>query len=112
MRFDRFTLKSREALEAAKKLAEERQHQEIAGLHLLLALLEQSEGIVTPLLKKIGNSPEALRDGVEDALRRLPQVSGARAGENLTKELTVTLEKAFSEAERLKDEYARFHPRA
>ena len=105
MRFDRFTLKSREALEAAKKLAEERQHQEIAGLHLLLALLEQSEGIVTPLLKKIGNSPEALRDGVEDALRRLPQVSGARAGENLTKELTVTLEKAFSEAERLKDEY-------
>ncbi|MBP5233734.1 MAG: type VI secretion system ATPase TssH, partial [Planctomycetes bacterium] len=105
MRFDRFTIKSREALEAAKRLAEEKRHPEIGGAHLLLALLGQSEGIVVPLLKKLGAEPAAIQRDAEEALRKVPEVSGARAGENLARELADALEKAFSEAERLKDDY-------
>ncbi|MDR0869058.1 MAG: ATP-dependent chaperone ClpB [Planctomycetota bacterium] len=105
MRFDKFTIKSREALEVAKRFAEENQNQEIAAAHLWLALLKQDGGIVAPLLQKLGVAPELLAGEAALLIKKIPQVSGARAGENLTRELADLLEKAFAEAERLKDDY-------
>ncbi|GHS91550.1 chaperone protein ClpB [Planctomycetales bacterium] len=105
MRFDKFTIKSREALEVAKRFAEENQNQEIAAAHLWLALLKQDGGIVAPLLQKLGVAPELLAGEAAQLIKKIPQVSGARAGENLTRELADLLEKAFAEAERLKDDY-------
>ncbi|GHV22048.1 chaperone protein ClpB [Planctomycetales bacterium] len=105
MRFDKFTIKSREALDVAKRFAEENQNQEIAAAHLWLALLKQDGGIVAPLLQKLGVAPELLAGEAAQLIKKIPQVSGARAGENLTRELADLLEKAFAEAERLKDDY-------
>ncbi len=106
MRLDKLTIKSREALEGAQKQAEGRQHQEIAPAHLLLALLEQEEGIVSPLLKKIGVEPALLAQQVErDILSRLPQVEGVRSGDRPSREIGDLLEMAFQEAGRLNDEY-------
>jgi ATP-dependent Clp protease ATP-binding subunit ClpB len=105
MRFDKFTIKSREAIEAAKKLAEQHQNQEIGEPHLLLALLRQNEGIIAPLLQKLGVESALLADETVKLIGKIPQVTGARAGENLTREAADALEKAFTEAERLKDDY-------
>ena len=58
MRFDRFTIKAQEALQAAKNIADENTNQALEPLHLLEALLEQQDGIVIPVLQKLGVQPE------------------------------------------------------
>ena len=106
MRFDKLTIKSREALEKAQTIASENHNQEIAPAHLLAALLEQLEGVVVPLLRKIGVEPSLLREQVgSELIARLPRVEGVRSGERINRELGDILEAAFSEAQRLDDEY-------
>ncbi|MGE3166194.1 MAG: ATP-dependent chaperone ClpB [Planctomycetota bacterium] len=73
---ERMTEKSREAMQAAQTKALRYGHQEVDGEHVLLALLEQSQGLVPRLLSKLGVRPEVLRDRLESELRRRPQVSG------------------------------------
>ena len=60
MRFDKFTFKAQEAIQQAQKQAEEHQHQAIDVEHLLLALVEQTEGVVQPILRKMGANPGQL----------------------------------------------------
>jgi len=75
-RFDKFTLKSQEAVQAAQEIAAKRKQQQIETEHLVLALLDQQDGVVVPILKKLGADPGRLRTDVEEALGRLPAVEG------------------------------------
>src|SRR5262245_51283422 len=77
MRFERLTLKAQEALQTSQELARTYGHGEIRPLHLLLALARQQEGIVAPILEKLGADPRAVAASVEDRLRSLPRVQGA-----------------------------------
>ena len=106
IRFDKFTLKAQEAIQASQKIAETRQHQQIEPEHLLQALIEQPEGIVQPILQKLGASKETIMQGLETALSKKPAVSGAGVGEiYLSPTLNQIFEKALAEADRMKDEY-------
>ena len=105
MRLDRLTQKAQEALQEAQTLAEKLGNPEIEPEHLLLALLEQSEGVVVPVLQKLGANPEAMAAQVRAGLERGPRVSGSAGPVYLSQRLRTVLENAFSEAEQMKDEY-------
>ncbi|MBE9536962.1 MAG: ATP-dependent chaperone ClpB [Proteobacteria bacterium] len=106
MRFDKFTLKSQEALAEAQSIAERKNHSQIEVEHLLLALLEQSEGIVAPLLKKCGTDVSILRSRLEEIIERRPKVYGEGSGQVfMSAALSQCFIRAEKEAEKLKDEY-------
>ncbi len=105
MRVDKMTIKTQEALEKAAKIAADRHHQEVAPEHLLAALLEQEEGVTPSILKKLGSDPAWLLERVEDILEKKPQVSGVDAGSLMSRDLKAVLDAAWSESERLRDEY-------
>ncbi|MBI5501189.1 MAG: type VI secretion system ATPase TssH, partial [Deltaproteobacteria bacterium] len=103
IRTDRLTVKSREALADADQLARTRGHQEILPTHVLLALIQQKDGVVRPLLEKTGAAPATIEKHLELALDRLPKVDGGETyiGQNFKG----LLDRAHKEAEHLKDEY-------
>ncbi|MBN1916944.1 MAG: ATP-dependent chaperone ClpB [Verrucomicrobia bacterium] len=106
MRFDKFTLKAQEAVQQAQHLAERQSHQQIEVGHLLGALLDQDDGIVAPIFKKIGIEPGMVRGGLDKDLERLPKVSGSgESGAYLAPTLKETFAKAQAEADGLHDEY-------
>jgi ATP-dependent Clp protease ATP-binding subunit ClpB len=108
MRLDRLTLKAQEALQDAQSLAQQMSHQQIDTGHLLLALLQQADGLVSPILQRVGVSPQQLEDRLQKELQKIPQVraAGAPLGQvYVTPVLEKTLNAAWKEAERLKDEY-------
>src|SRR5919198_1135988 len=76
MQADRFTIKSQEALAAAQRLAGARRNPQVAPQHLLVALLEQEGGIVVPVIQRAGADPGAIRRRANEALDRLPTVTG------------------------------------
>ncbi|MEX0874974.1 MAG: ATP-dependent chaperone ClpB [Actinomycetota bacterium] len=107
---NKLTFKSQEAIQAAQRLANERNHQEIAPTHLLQALLGEAEGAVYPTLQKLGASPRVLRDRVGTELDRIPKAYVERpAGETgqvfVAPSLAKVLDRAEKEAEALKDSY-------
>jgi ATP-dependent Clp protease ATP-binding subunit ClpB len=104
MNFERLTVKAAEALQAASGQARQAGHAAIEDLHLLWALLEQDEGIVVPILQKVGAGAQALRTGVAAALARLARVSGG-SSPNFSRELTGVLDQAEAESRELGDEY-------
>lgn len=108
MRLDKLTLKAQEALQEAKSIADKYNHQQIDAEHLLLALVEQSEGIVVPVLQKIGVDVDQLKSRLTEHLSSLPQVYGGGGGIEqiyITPRLNKTLENAWQEAQAMKDEY-------
>jgi len=107
MRFDRLTEKAQEALLAAQELARARGHQQVDVEHLLLALLDQTDGVVPRLVRQLGTDPRVLRTRLSADLERRPRVSGAVAGEGffMTPRLQRVLQGAQEEAQRLTDEY-------
>jgi len=72
MKFDKFTVKAQEAVQAAQSLADQGNHQAIVPEHLLLALLQQQEGVVGPLLAKLGARPEVIAREIQSELDKLP----------------------------------------
>ncbi|MGD9330414.1 MAG: Clp protease N-terminal domain-containing protein, partial [Desulfobacterales bacterium] len=104
MRFDKLTIKSQELLQNAQSLASRFGNQQIVNDHLLLAMLEEKEGIARTVLRKLGVSPDAVRDEIQAAVERLPKVSGA-SEVYMSAETRAALEKAFEEAAKMKDEY-------
>jgi len=104
MRFDQFTFKAQEAIQTAQKSADEMQHQAVDVEHLLLALTEQAEGILVPLLQKIGASPKKIAASLRQELGKLPKVYGPSQS-YITPRLNEVFRKAQEEAGRLKDEY-------
>ncbi|HET7874127.1 MAG TPA: ATP-dependent chaperone ClpB [Methylomirabilota bacterium] len=104
MRLDKLTVKAQEAIQAAQSLADQHNHQAIEPEHLLLALLQQQEGVVGPLLAKLGARPEAVARQVETEIEKFPRVGGAGRQYASTR-LEAVLNRAWEEAQRLKDEY-------
>jgi ATP-dependent Clp protease ATP-binding subunit ClpB len=104
MQLDRFTTKAQAALQAAQQLAQRLGHQELDGEHLLLALTQQQEGLITPLLLKLGVHVPALVSDLERELARRLKVQGA-AEVYLGPQLKKALDAALGAADKLKDEY-------
>jgi ATP-dependent Clp protease ATP-binding subunit ClpB len=103
MNTQRFTIKSQETLQAMQNLAQENGHQEIRDLHLLSAMLRQSESLVVPALQKLELGIPRLEQQLEAALNKLPRVSGAQV--YLSQEVLDVLHQAEREADRLQDDY-------
>ena len=104
IRSDKFTVKAQEALQAAQELGERSGQQQIEPLHVLWALVAQGDGVVPPLLEKLGVSPTLIASEAEKQIARLPKVSGV-SQQQFSAATTKVLERAFDEAQRLKDEY-------
>src|SRR5580700_2245052 len=106
MQPDRFTIKSQEAIQAAQRLADERRNPQTTPEHLLAVLLEQPEGLVVPILRKLGVDPAVVRSGVNAAIDALPTLSsGGTEPTGASNELLQVLRAAESEMRALKDEY-------
>ncbi|PSR20382.1 MAG: ATP-dependent chaperone ClpB [Sulfobacillus acidophilus] len=105
MRLDKLTVKAQEALQDAQTRARDHQNQAVGDLHLLAALLGQADGVVRPVLGKLGVPVAPLAQQVEQAIEQLPRVSGAQPGAYLAPELVQVIEDAELRAESLKDEY-------
>jgi ATP-dependent Clp protease ATP-binding subunit ClpB len=105
MRLDRFTEKSQEALQAAQELAESMQQQAIEPEHLLLALLDQPDSLVRPVLQKLEARPDEIAAKLRQELEKKPKVTGAAERAFVSNELKKVVDEAWSEMQRLKDEY-------
>ena len=105
MRFDRFTIKAQEALETAQGLAADVQSPELGVEHLMLALIRQTDGIVTPILQKLGVDTAGITSTIEAAVKKTPKVQGAAAEVRISLALQSALDTGFKEATALKDEY-------
>src|ERR687896_14069 len=105
MDLNRLTLRSREAVTQAQRLAAERNHQQVEPEHLLDALLSDPEGVIYPLLHAMGLSPRAVRDPLDQHLGRMPKVYGPQQEVTLSMAARHVLERAFNEAAALGDEY-------
>ena len=104
IRWEKFTVKSQEAVQSASQIASEQGNPEILPLHLLAALLADSEGIIVPVLEKIGVPVAQLSAKVEESLGKLPKVSGG-SQPGASAALNRVFEQAFKEADNFKDEY-------
>ena len=105
MNLDKCTLKTREVIQSATSLAQQRDHQQVETEHLLYSLLAQEGGIVPPLVERIGVSAESLLKGIEERLERMPRVQGESAQLFFSPSTGKVLAKAEQEASSLKDEY-------
>jgi ATP-dependent Clp protease ATP-binding subunit ClpB len=104
MDINKLTLKSQEALASAQKLAGDLNHQQVETAHLLAALIGEPEGVVYPILQKLGVSPRTLKARLDEVLERVPKVYG-QVEIYLSQGLRSLLERAFAEAEGLGDAY-------
>lgn len=103
MRFDRFTIRGQEAVQEAISLAEKGQNQQVEPEHILAIMLEQKEGVVKPILGKIGANAAPILGEVQAAIEKFPKVSG---GQQYFSSRTNTLfQTAQKEAEKMEDEY-------
>ncbi len=105
MQADRFTQKSQEAVAAAQSLALSHRNPEITPAHLLVALLEQPEGLVVPILQRVGVDTATLAARANEALAQLPKLSGEAEEPRMASSMAATLRRAEQEMARLGDEY-------
>ncbi len=104
IKWDRLTVKSQEAVQAASGHAAENGNPEVLPLHLMAALLEDHDGVVIPVLEKVGVPVEQLLSGVNSAIQKLPKVQGG-AQPGLSAAMQKVLEQGFKEADNFKDDY-------
>jgi ATP-dependent Clp protease ATP-binding subunit ClpB len=104
MRLDKLTIKAQEALEAAGGIASDADAATVEPEHLLKALLDQADGIVRPILSKVGADPAAVGAALDEALAASPRVSGA-VQVSVGPRLNTVLSEAFKSAEKMKDAY-------
>jgi ATP-dependent Clp protease ATP-binding subunit ClpB len=104
MKIDKFTVKAQEALQEAQAIARRRDQQEILPEHVLAALLAQQDGLVVPVLQRIGADPRLIQARLDDELRKVPQVHGGEGGHLAQRSLKI-FDAAEDEAQKLKDEY-------
>jgi len=107
IRWDKFTVKAQEAVQRANELASEHGNPEMTPAHLLAALVEDREGIVAPVLEKIGIGPQAVLSDLYKEIEKLPKVSGSSGAQqpSMSSQINQVLEKSFKEADGFKDEY-------
>ena len=104
LRFEKMTVKAQEVVQSAQEIAASHENQQIEPIHLLAALVTQADGVVAPLLARLGIRAELLTQEIEREIARLPRVTGF-AQQHMGKPLNDVLERAFDEAQRFKDEY-------
>ncbi len=104
-RFEKLTVKAQEAVQRAQEIAEQHGNQQLQPLHLLRALLDEEQGIVRPLLQKIGANVGQLEMMVESELGRLPKLSGGNLQVTASQAAMAVLEKAQTIAAQMKDAY-------
>ncbi len=104
MRADRLTIKTQESMQAAQEIARERRHAEIRPLHLLLALARQQEGVVGPILQRLGADPRAVAAAAEERLATLPRIEG-QADVAMSRALSELLRDAEKAAGEFQDEF-------
>jgi ATP-dependent Clp protease ATP-binding subunit ClpB len=105
IRFDKFTVKAQQAIQQAQSRAAELGNPELQPVHLLLALIEDREGVIPAVLEKIGVPTEHLQHDLLQDEQKLPRVAGAAAQPGMSQSLNKALEQAFREATNFKDEY-------
>jgi ATP-dependent Clp protease ATP-binding subunit ClpB len=104
LRFEKMTVKAQEAVQSAQEVAARHENQQIEPIHLLAALVAQTDGVVPPLLARLGIPAEALNQEIDREIARLPKVQGF-AQQHMGRSLNDLLEQAFKEADSFKDEY-------
>jgi ATP-dependent Clp protease ATP-binding subunit ClpB len=105
IRWDKFTVKAQQAMQQAQSRAAELGNPELQPAHLLLALIEDREGVIPAVLEKIGVPTERLESDLHGIEEKLPRVAGAAAQPGMSQALNKALEQAFREATNFKDEY-------
>jgi len=105
MNYEKFTIKAQEALNAASTIAQKEDHSQLDTEHLLLALLRQEDGIVPPIVARIGGDPGRLAADLESLLRQQPRVYGTAAQLQFSPAAAKILAKAEAEAAALKDDF-------
>lgn len=106
MQFDKFTLKSQEAIQSSQRLTQEKRHQAIHQCHLLKAILSQPESVVQSVLQKMGISPLIIAQATDKLIHQIPQVSGSGAGQvYASQELQKCMDSALAIASRMQDDY-------
>jgi ATP-dependent Clp protease ATP-binding subunit ClpB len=104
LRFEKMTVKAQEAVQSAQEVAARHENQQVEPVHLLAALVAQADGVVPPLLARLGIRSEALSQEIEKEIGKLPKVQGF-GQQHLGRSLNDVLERAFKEADNFKDEY-------
>ncbi len=105
MRFDKLTIKSQELIQESQSLAAQKSHQQIDPEHLLTAMVGERDALASSVLRKLGVSPDAVAADLSDALERLPSVSGGTGEVYMSQRTQSVMERAFSEASKMKDDY-------
>lgn len=106
MQFDKLTIKSQEAIQTAQQLAQNNNNQEIAVPHLVKAILEQPDGVVVPVLQKMGTEPSTVLMETNKLIASIPKVSGSGAGQAyLSKELRKIVDNSFKTANQMQDDF-------
>src|SRR5579863_1162998 len=105
IRWEKLTVKSQQAMQQAQEHAAELGNPEILPVHLLLALVEDREGVIPAVLGKIGVPTERLEASLHEIEQKLPRVSGAAAQPAVSQTLGKVVDQAFREAQNFKDEY-------
>ncbi|MCL2809526.1 MAG: ATP-dependent chaperone ClpB [Treponema sp.] len=105
MNYDKFTIKAQDAINEATAIAQKDDHSQVENEHLLLALLRQENGIVTPIIERIGGDVTGLSSSVEALVKSTPKIYGEAAQVFYSSLLSKTLAKAEGEASALKDDY-------
>lgn len=106
MQFDKFTVKSQEAIQKAQQAAQDKGNPEIQIAHLFKAIMEQPEGIVVPALQKLGITPSVLLSQISQLIDQLPTVSGSGAGQAYaSNDLKKVLDTAFGVAKQMQDDF-------
>jgi len=106
MQFDKFTIKSQEAIQESQSIAERNGHQEIKPEHLLAALLEQKDGVIIPVLQKMGVTLDTLKVEANQLINNLPKVSGSGFGQVYASQpFKKVLDQSFSLASNMQDDY-------
>src|SRR5438045_1812008 len=104
LRFEKLTVKAQQAVESSQEIAARHENQQIEPVHLLASLAAQPDGVVPPLLARLGIRSEVFAQEIEREIGRLPKVQGF-AQQHMGRPLNDVLERAFNEADSFKDEY-------
>ena len=106
MRYDRFTIKAQEALQTAQELSSQSESPDVSVEHLLLALIDQADGVIKPILQKIGADVESIRAELDEQIQKGPKVQGGNQELYVSPTLKrVAFDIALKEATNLKDQY-------
>ena len=105
MRLDKFTQRGQEAIIAAQELAQTYNHSQIEPEHLLLALLQQADGVVPEIIQQVGANPVAVQGQIEADLARRPKAYGSNVQPGMSGQLSRVIQDAQSEAAAIRDDY-------